>query len=99
MKATLETRLRESRRLMVLQLINALDARRIDGATLAYALRDLDMEVPADVLDGELAWLERQGLVAIEHLPMGKSIGITARGDQHARGVTVEPGVARPTLG
>lgn len=99
MKNTLETRLRESRRLMILQLINALEARRIDTGTLAYALRDLDMEMPADVLDGELSWLERQGLVSIDRLPIGKSVAITARGDQHARGVTVEPGVARPALG
>jgi len=98
-KNTLETRLRESRRLMILQLINALEARRIDTGTLAYALRDLDMEMPADVLDGELSWLERQGLVSIDRLPIGKSVAITARGDQHARGVTVEPGVARPALG
>ena len=98
MKTTLEARLRESRRLMILELINALDARRIDTNTLGYALRDLTMEMPADVLDGELAWLERQGLVTVEALPIGKSVAITARGDQHVRGVTVEPGVARPAL-
>ncbi|WP_333896267.1 hypothetical protein [Brevundimonas aurantiaca] len=98
MRTTLEMRLRESRRLVILELINALQARRIDANTLAYAMRDMDMEMPADVLDGELAWLDRQGLVTVETLPVGKSIAITARGDQHVRGVTVEPGVARPAL-
>lgn len=99
MKKLLEQRLRESRRLTILQLLNAMDARRLDAGTLRLALRDLDMEIPADVLDGELAWLDRQGLVTLEIMALGQSVTITARGDQHARGVTVEPGVARPELG
>lgn len=98
MKKVLEQRLRESRRLVILQLLNALDARRMPEGLLALALRDMDMETPADVLTGELAWLERQGLVSIETTPLGESAAITARGDQHARGVVVEPGVARPAL-
>lgn len=99
MRKMLEERLRESRRLMILQLINAMEPRRIDSRTLEFALRDLDMEIPTDVLAGELAWLDRQGLVVVEELSIGKSIAITARGDQHARGIVAEPGVARPGLG
>ncbi|MNU42696.1 hypothetical protein D3C71_314610 [compost metagenome] len=99
MKKVLEQRLRESRRLVILQLLNAMDARRMSGGLLASALRDMGMEAPADVLKGELAWLERAALVSLEDTPIGQTVTITARGDEHARGVVVEPGVARPELG
>lgn len=99
MKKMLAQRLAESRRLIILQLLNAMEARRMPDSLLASALRDMDMETTPDVLAGELAWLERQGLVNLEQTAIGQSIAITAKGDQHERGVIVEPGVARPALG
>lgn len=99
MKKALEQRLRESRRLVILRLLNEMEARRLPDALLASALRDLDMEASADVLKGELSWLARQGLVTLDDTAIGQSVILTARGDEAARGVIVEPGVARPALG
>lgn len=98
MKKVLAERLRESRRLVILQLLGAMEDRRMSDGLLASALRDMDMETDADVLRGELTWLDRQGLVGLKDTPIGQSVVLTMRGDQHARGVIAEPGVARPVL-
>lgn len=98
MKKLLADRLRESRRLLILQLVAAVESRRIDTATLGRALRDLDHATERTLLQSELRWLERQGLVLIEERPAGWSISLTERGDLARLGDIEEPGVARPEL-
>lgn len=99
MKKVLAERLRESRRLVILDMVSRMESRSMPESMLASVLRDMNMETSPDVLKGELVWLDRQGLVALEETAIGYSITITTRGDQHARGVIAEPGVARPALG
>lgn len=95
----LEERLREQLRLTILQLIGALERRRIDDATLSLALRDLGHETERPLLVSELRQLERQALVLIEDLGEGRLLVLlTERGDLARRGVIEEPGVARPAL-
>lgn len=100
MKKPLAERQRESRRLLILELLLELENRHIDERTLSAALRDMDWETARDVLRGELQWMQRQGLVTLKNTdePIW-SIWLTERGDLCARGETTEPGVARPALG
>lgn len=103
MKKLLADRLRESRRLLILQLVAAVERRRIDISTLGQALRDMDHVTERTLLQSELRWLERQGLVIIEAQPSTGvaatwSISLTERGDLAQRGDIEEPGVARPEL-
>lgn len=98
MKKLLAERLRETRRLVILQLIAALERRRIDQQLLSLALRDLDHETERTVLQSELRWLERQGMVEISDDRPNWLICLTERGDLAQRGEIEEPGVARPAL-
>lgn len=98
MKKLLADRLREGRRLLILQLVAAVESRRIDISTLGRALRDMDHTTERTLLQSELRWLERQNLVSIVELPLTWSIGLTERGDLAQRGDIEEPGVARPDL-
>ncbi|PZR32280.1 hypothetical protein [Caulobacter segnis] len=99
MNKTLAERQRESRRLLILELLLQLENRHIDERTLAAALRDMDWETARDVLRSELQWMERQGLVTLKNTEASTwSIWLTERGDLCARGETTEPGVARPAL-
>lgn len=97
---TIEERQRESRRLLILELLLQLESRHIDERTLAAALRDMDWETARDILRGELQWMHRQGLVLLKNVETATwSVWLTQRGDLCARGETTEPGVARPALG
>ncbi len=95
----LEERLRETKRLTILQLIAALEPKRIDLMTLGYALRDFGQETERTVLEGEVRWMGRQGLVVIDEPMAGVlQVSLTQRGDMAQRGEVEEPGVARPAL-
>ena len=95
----LEERLRETKRLVILRLVAALERRRIDLMTLRSALRDLGHETERDVLVSELRWLDRQSLLRLDDLAGGGLlITLTERGDMAQRGEIEEPGVARPDL-
>lgn len=99
MSKSLKERLREMLRLQILTVLTRVEARRVTAAILQLALRDLGMEQARDVLEGELRWLDRQGLVKLDEIEGGGlKIALTERGDLAARGVTEEPGVARPAL-
>lgn len=98
MKKLLAERLRESRRLVILQLLAAVERRRLDRQLMSLALRDLDNETERTVLASELRWLERQALVSIDDARDNWLICLTERGDLAQRGEIEEPGVARPEL-
>lgn len=97
-KTSLDERLRQRRRLIILQLLAAMEDRRLDLSLLGMALRDMDHEMDRTVLQAEVRQLERQGLLQINSALEIWSVILTARGDQVARGVIEEPGVARPDL-
>lgn len=98
MKKLLAERLQETRRLVILTLVAAIEARRIDLNLLRLALRDLGHETERTVLQSQLRWLERQGLIAIDDDRENWLIALTERGDLAQRGEIHEPGVARPEL-
>lgn len=99
MKKTLAERLRESLRLTVLEHLGRQESRTINERVLRVVLRDMGQETATPVLRGELAWLERQGLIVLRDADSDCAIAVlTERGDLCQRGVTMEPGVERPAL-
>lgn len=98
MKKLLAERMREARRLIILQLLAQMEGRRLDLSLLGRALRDLDYETERTVLQSEVRWLERQALLQIDDARPIWGLTLTERGDQAQRGAIEEPGVARPDL-
>ena len=98
MNKLLAERLRETKRLTILQLLASVEGRRIDLGTLGLALRDLGHETERTVLDSECRWLERQGLVLLQPTGGSPLVVLTEKGDMAQRGAIEEPGVARPAL-
>lgn len=94
----LAERLREKKRLRILELLAQLEGRRLDLATLGLALRDLDLATDRTALESEIRQLERQGLVVTRQPAATLIIVLTERGDLVQRGDIEEPGVARPEL-
>lgn len=100
MKKPLQERLRESLRLVILELLGELESHRLDERTMGMALRDMGRETARTVLYSELLWMERQGLIALANVDTACATAtLTERGDLCRRGETFEPGVARPALG
>lgn len=98
MSKLLAERLRETKRLTILQLLASVEGRRIDLGTLGLALRDLGHETERSVLESEVRWLERQGVVALLPTAAAPVVALTEKGDMAQRGTIEEPGIARPAL-
>ena len=98
LKTMIADRLREARRLIVLQLLAAIEGRKVDAGTLGLALRDMGHGAESTVLESELRWLERQGLVQLIPTAAKPVVALTEKGDLAQRGDIEEPGVARPAL-
>ena len=97
--------LAETARLAVLQVLAEAAEYRHNEHLIRGALEELGLTPSADALRAHLAWLEEQGLVAVECLaaPRGGSglriARLTERGADVAAGRARVPGVARPRPG
>lgn len=99
--------LAETARLAVLQVLAEAAEYRHNEHVIRGALEELGLAPSADALRAHLAWLEEQGLVAVECLaaPRGGGSGLlriarlTERGSDVAAGRARVPGVARPRPG
>lgn len=97
--ATFADRLREARRLALLQLLAEAPEYEAGQDLLYMALPDQGLAASADQVAGELAWLAEQGLVSLAEIGRVRLARITARGLDVARGLAQVPGVARPRPG
>lgn len=96
---TFADRLREARRLAILQLLAQAPDYEAGQDLLYMALPDQGLAASADQVAGELAWLAEQGLVILTEIGTVKLARVSARGLDVARGLTRVPGVARPRPG
>lgn len=86
----------EDRRLKVLRTLQVSNDYRMSDALLQAALAAIGCGVSVAVIRGDLAWLERQGLVTTTQLA-GMTVAILRNeGVDVANGVSVVPGIARP---
>ncbi|TGG92519.1 hypothetical protein E4656_13700 [Natronospirillum operosum] len=90
----------DGRRLGILRILS----RRNLFTTNEYSLTDelqqaYGHHVSRDRLQGDLAWLEEQGLVITQQPRAGWLATLTSRGNDVASGAAQVPGVARPRPG
>lgn len=98
--------LAETACLAVLQVLAEAAEYRHNEHVIRGALEELGLAPSADALRAHLAWLEEQGLVAVECLAAPRGGGselriarLTERGSDVAAGRARVPGVARPRPG
>ncbi len=90
-------------RLTILQLLEEAPEYAHNEYVLGSALARLRLGISTDLLHGELAWLDEQGLIKLESVD-GPGINVrtaqlTRRGEDVALGRARVPGIARPRPG
>lgn len=91
---------REHRRLAILKLLFAAPGYRENSRVLHRLLHQRGHVASLDAINGDLAWLDEQGLVSAERLEPQLSVAVlSARGADVAAARTRVPGVARPGPG
>jgi repressor of nif and glnA expression len=95
-KKTLQERLTEDRRLVVLRLLQEMPANRSNSSVIADSLNLWGHHVSRDYVRTQLRWLEEQGLVSIEDLDGVLVVTLTERGHDVATGAAVVDGVKKP---
>lgn len=89
-------RMREARRLAILQLLAEAPGYEAANTLIYAALPDRGVAGSADQVAAELAWLAEQGLADVQNVGPVAIARITQRGIDAARGRANVPGVARP---
>lgn len=94
-------RLREARRLALLQLLSQTPDLSASAELLYNALPDQGLASTNDQVRADLSWLQEQGLVGLQMIGDTEKVlaRITARGADVAIGRAHVPGVARPGIG
>lgn len=96
--------LAEDRRLVLLRLLEQIPGYTANASVLQSGIARIGHHVSRDQVRTDLAWLEEQGLVSLEHLAQLGTSGVTVatlseRGADAARGRAAVPGVKRPAPG
>ena len=89
----------EDRRLVILILLGMATGFHSNHYILRDALEGRGHNVGYDAVRADLAWLEEQGLVSIEHLEGLVAVTLTARGLDVGKGRARVPGVKVPLPG
>lgn len=93
---TFSDRVREARRLAILQLLAEAPGYEAADTLIYAALPDRGVAGSADQVASELAWLAEQGLAEVQKVGPVAIAKITQRGIDASRGRALVPGVARP---
>jgi hypothetical protein len=94
-----QTVLAEDRRLCILRLLSGSPGKETNHYVMKTALQSLGHAVSHDVVKGDFAWLESQGLVATADHNDVTVATLRAYGQDVADGVATVPGVKRPMPG
>lgn len=86
----------EARRLVILQCLKTDADYKMSDVLLHTVLKSSGHGVPLDVLRTDIAWLERNRLLATQQLPGCTVVVLRNDGVDVAEGTAVVPGVARP---
>lgn len=97
---TFRESMREQRRLVMLRLLSEQPGYASNSSILHAGLVAYGVPSSRDDVQTDLAWLQDQGLVSLELVPDAAALSVvrlTQRGDDAAKGLTVVPGVRRPS--
>jgi len=89
----------QDRRLVILRLLAEDLDHKLNTSVLQDALDLIGHGCSRDCVETECAWLEEQGLVAVEKVGNGETVTVvhlTGRGQDVAEGRATVPGVKRP---
>ena len=89
--------LSEDRRLVILRVLLESAAFTGNEYILQSMLERLGHVVSGDRIRTDLAWLHKQGLIALEEVATVQIAQLLARGEDVARGRMTVPGVKRPS--
>lgn len=102
MSKTLNERLQEDRRLVILRLLGEQISYKANSSVLTTALDHFGHAMSRDRVRTELAWLAEQGLVRLSQATADGAVllaELTERGHEVKDGLANVPGVARPRPG
>lgn len=88
--------LTEHRRLAILQILNADSDYKANSVMLHSTLKLLGQGAALSVVEGDIAWLEAQGLLAQQQLPGCTVCTLRRAGIDAAEGTSKYPGIAKP---
>ena len=97
MMMTLEDRLTEDRRLVMLRVLDEAPGCSANESILQDILVDFGHRVSRDYVKTQMHWLREQGLIRLESVRDYLIATIAARGSEAVKGYVVVPGVKRPT--
>lgn len=87
----------EDQRLVILRALLDASAYSANESVMQTHLAMYGHNIGRDLISNHTSWLEEQGLVTVDQLPMGvRVVKLTGRGEDVANGVTRVPGVKRP---
>lgn len=89
--------LQEDRRYLILRALNNSKGYRASSLLLQSFLQSFGQSVSGDVVQGEIAWLEDQGLVRSEKTGQIITVQLLGPGADVAAGRATYPGVRQPT--
>jgi repressor of nif and glnA expression len=93
---SLQERLTEDHRLVILRVLAEMPASRSNSSVLANSLHAWGHAVTRDYVKTQLRWLEEQGLLTVEDMEGALVVTLAERGHDVATGVARVDGVARP---
>lgn len=96
MSKTLEQRLTEDRRLVILRLLQQMPASRSNSSVITDSMNLWGHHLSRDYVRTQLRWLEEQELLSVEDLDGVLVVTLTERGHDVATGAAVVDGVKKP---
>jgi len=92
----LSQRLQEDRRLVILRILTESAGYTANDSCIDDELDAIGHKVSRDVVRGDMAWLQEQGLIRLDSVLGTQVATITERGIDVAEGQARHPGVKRP---
>jgi hypothetical protein len=94
-----QEKLAQDRRLLILQALDNAAGYTAASRLLLSFLESMGNLASSDQLEGDLAWLQEQGMIEVQAGPSGSIAMLKARGADIVSGRARHPGIRRPAVG
>jgi hypothetical protein len=89
----------QDRRLLILQALDNAAGYTAASRLLLSFLESMGNLANSDQVEGELAWLQEQGMIEVQPGPAGSIATLKPRGADIVSGRARHPGIRRPAIG